>query len=298
VFRKNLLIAFVSLVLCGSLYGQATVKGYFLKDSIKIGETVPYVLTARYPKELNVLFPDSTYSFAPFEIESKKYFTTHTENNQSYDSVIYSLSSFEIDSVQRLALPVFVMHQKDCTVVNALTDSIFLQFTVAEIPDSLAVDKLPLKTNTAYLDVKWLLNYPILLIILGAVLVVAIVGWILFRKQIRRYFKVKRLTKNHMTFLEKFGVLVNQADFNYPSAEKAIVLWKNYLENLIDKPIAKYTSKEIIRLQKDEQLKMSLYAVDRMVYGKSPLTIEPYAQLRDYSEQLFKRKLEEVNHHG
>lgn len=296
MLKKNLFIVLFSLVLCSAGYGQATVKGYFLKDSVKIGETVPYVLTARYPKELNVLFPDSTYSFAPFEIESKKYFTTNTKGNLSYDSVIYSVSSFEIDSVQRLALPVFVMHQKDCTVVHALADSIFLQFTVTEIPDSLAVDKLPLKTNTAYLDVAWLLNYPIILIIVGVLLVIAIVVWIIFRKQIMRYFKVKRLTKNHLSFMEKFGSLITGTDFTYTAAEKAVVLWKNYLENLIDKPIAKYTSKEIIRLQKDDQLKGALYAVDRMVYGKSPLTTEPYTQLREYSEQLFKKKLEEMNH--
>ena len=295
MFKKHFLILFVSLVWCGA-FGQTTIKGYFLKDSIKIGETVPYVLTARYPKDLNVLFPDSTYSFAPFEIESKKYFTTHTENNLSYDSVIYWLSSFEIDSVQRLALPVFVIHQKDCAVVSALPDSIFLQFTVAEVLDSVAVDKLPLKTNTTYLDVKWLLNYPILLIIGGVLLVVAVVVWILFRKKIKRYFKVKRLTKNHTTFIEKFGTLINTPEFTYTIAEQAIVLWKNYMENLIEKPIAKYTSKEIIRLQKDEQLKIALYAVDRMVYGKSKLMIEPYSQLSEYSEQLFKKKLEEVNH--
>lgn len=296
MLNKNLFIVLFSLILCGTGYGQTTVKGYFLKDSIKIGETVPYVLTARYPRELNVLFPDSSYSFAPFEIESKKYFTTRTQDSLSYDSVIYSLSSFEIDSIQRLALPVFVIHQKDCTVVNALADSILLQFAVAEIPDSLAADKLPLKTNTTYMDVKWLLNYPIILIIAGILLVIAVVAWIIFRKQIMRYFKVKRLTKNHLTFTEKFGSLIAGTDFTYTSAEKAVVLWKNYLENLIDKPIAKYTSREIIRLQKDEHLKGVLYAVDRMVYGKSPLTIEPYAQLRDYSEQLFKKKLEEVNH--
>jgi len=296
VFKKNLLIFFVSLVLYGAGYGQTTVKGYFLKDSVKIGETVPFVLTARYPKDLNVLFPDSSYSFAPFEIESKKYFPTQTKDNLSYDSVIYSLSSFEIDSIQRLMLPVFVSHQKDCTVVNSLPDSIFLQFTVAEVPDSVAVDKLPLKTNTAYINVKWLLNYPVVLIIVGVLLVVAVVVWVLFRKQIKRYFKVKRLTKNHIAFTEKFGVLINSTEFTYASAEKAIVLWKNYLENLIDKPIAKYTSKEIIRLQKDEQLKGALYAVDRMVYGRSNLEAAPYSQLRDYSDQLFQKKLEEVNH--
>jgi hypothetical protein len=296
VSKKNFLLFFFLPLLCSAAFGQTTVKGYFLKDSIKIGETVPYVLTARYPKELSVLFPDSSYSFTPFEIESKKYFTTRTENNLSYDSVVYSLSSFELDSVQRLALPVFVAHQKDCTAVSAQPDSIFLQFTVTEIPDSLSTDKLPLKTNTAYLDVPWLLNYPVLLIISAAVLVVAAGVWMVFRKKIKRYFKVKRLTRSHVTFLEKFGVLINGTDFTYTTAEKAVALWKNYLENLVDRPIAKFTSKEIIKLQKDDQLKLTLYAVDRMVYGGSPLTVEPYTQLREYSEKLFKKKLEEVNH--
>ena len=294
MFKRNLIIFFASLALCGTAYGQITVRGYFLKDSIKIGETVPYVLTASYPKELNVVFPDSTYSFAPFEIESKKFFKTHTENNRSKDSVVYTLSSFEIDNIQVLGLPVFILNQKDSTVIDAAADSIFLKEIVTHVPDSVSVDKLALKTNTAYLNVKWALNYPIILIIVGGLLIIAVVMWIIFRKKIRRYFRIKRLTKKHLAFVQKFGNVTRGGDFTFAKAEEAIVLWKFYMENLLDRPFAKSTSKEIIRMQKDEQLGKNLYAIDRMLYGKNQPVPEPFSGLQEYSEKLFQKRIEET----
>jgi hypothetical protein len=84
-------------------------KGGFLSDSLKIGEETAFYLSSRYPSEFTVLFPDSTYSFAPFEYSRKVYFPTRTKNGQSVDSTVYYLSTFEIDSIQTLSLPSFII---------------------------------------------------------------------------------------------------------------------------------------------------------------------------------------------
>src|SRR5687768_12536023 len=95
--------------------GQATtadaqdikVSGGFLKDSVQIGEPVAYFLSATYPQSLTVLFPDSTFSFKPFEYNRKRLSPTHTVGGVSHDSVVYYLSTFEVDKIQYLNLPVF-----------------------------------------------------------------------------------------------------------------------------------------------------------------------------------------------
>ena len=50
-----------------------TPKGLFLNDSILIGSPLPYVLSIKYPKELEIVFPDSLHNFSPFELTSKVY---------------------------------------------------------------------------------------------------------------------------------------------------------------------------------------------------------------------------------
>src|SRR5689334_85076 len=59
---------------------EIKVKAKFDGDSVKIGKPVEFFLTAHYPEKLNLLFPDSTFSFAPFELQKKIYFPTKTEN--------------------------------------------------------------------------------------------------------------------------------------------------------------------------------------------------------------------------
>ena len=91
------------LLLCsaGHLRAQdVTVRSGFFKDSLRVGDVTGYYLTARYLSKLNILFPDSAFNFAPFEYDHKKYFPTETEGGKSYDSVVYYLSTFEIDRIQ------------------------------------------------------------------------------------------------------------------------------------------------------------------------------------------------------
>ena len=68
---------------------STSVHGRFESDSVSIGEEVPYTLAARYSRNQQVLFPDSSFSFAPFEFSRKKYYTTKTSGTTSYDSVVY-----------------------------------------------------------------------------------------------------------------------------------------------------------------------------------------------------------------
>lgn len=274
------------------------VKGYFEGDTVKLGQPIQFYLTAKYPQADQVLFPDSTFSFAPFEFQKKKFFTTKTEKGISYDSVIYTLSTYEIDSLQLLALPVFQLQKKDCVVFYSEPDTVFFKKLVAAVPDSLAINQLPLKTNTAYSPVSWLLNYPLALIIGGALLLIAIIVWIVFGKRIRKYFTVKRLTRSHIAFLNRFEQSVEKlkTSFTPELAELSVLIWKKYMEELSAKPYTKYTSREIRELE-ESTLGQPLHSVDRMIYGRMvPETFDSFHQLEEFTKNRFNQKIEEVKH--
>jgi hypothetical protein len=275
------------------------VRGKFHADSIKIGQAVPFSLTARYPASLNVLFPDTGFSFAPFEVQGKKYFQTKTLKNVSYDSVVYFLTTYEIDSVQQLQLPVFVVHTKDCTQVNSNTSSIILKQLVKAKYDSLTAEKLPLKENANYINVRWLLNYPLVLILAAVLVIALIVAWIIFGKRIRRYFKLRKFMKNHKAFVLKFSQSVGelQHEFSSGRAESIFVLWKKYMETLVSQPYTRYTAREILQMEHDETLGPTLQALNKIIYaGVNPASEEPFTNLLAYTEQQFLKKLEEIKH--
>ncbi len=276
---------------------QVQLSAGFIQDSIRLGDQLDYYLTARYPSNLNVIFPDSTFSFNPFEFHRKKYQPTVTQQGESYDSVVYQLFTFEIDDIQYLSLPVFVINEKDCTRYVPIRDSILLTTMVKEpIADSVSAQDLPLLTNTAYQRVSFLLNYPILLIALCILLVVSITGWILFGKRIRKHFRLKRLQKNHSKFISAFSENLHrlQSQFTTEQTEAAFSLWKKYLEQLEGKPYTKLTTRETIILEQDEQLGKSLKAVDRAIYGRSTEVLEPLAHLKNVAESRFKKTIEDL----
>jgi hypothetical protein len=274
----------------------AIVNGRFVIEKAKIGEVIPYSLTARYPEGQQVVFPDSTYSFKPFEYSGKKYFPTRTKDRNSFDSVVYYLTTFEIDSVQLLKVPVFVLQEKDCVAIFSVPDSLALNFQVASIPDSVSAEKLPLKTNTAYQKVKWILNYPIAAAVIIVLIIALIVVWVVFGKRIRKYLAVRKLNREYKEFVTRFGVALDKLSKGFSSriAEEALLVWKNYMENLEQYPYTKSTSREILKLVSDGNLDQALKTIDRVIYGGFTATAEPFKFLQAYSQQRFEKKEAEV----
>ena len=65
---------FISLLMLFVLLAQSQeikINGGFIEDSLQLGSTVHYWVTAQYPMEIEVLFADSTYNFSPFEYADK-----------------------------------------------------------------------------------------------------------------------------------------------------------------------------------------------------------------------------------
>lgn len=268
-------------------------KGNFIPEQVKIGEEVIYALSVRYNKNLNVLFPDSTYQFGTFEYNSRTYFKTKTDSTQSYDSVIYRLSTFEIDSIQYLQLPVFILSGEDSLAILSTMDSIQLIHVVTEIPEN-----PELRANTDLLKIKKQFNYPYFLLALGVLSLVALIVILFFGKRIIKYWKVYRLNRIHNKFVKRFFNLMRDISSNNPNStpEHVLAVWKQYMERVEKKPISKLTTKEIAVLHTSSQLKDNLRMIDRSIYGgeKGNDLFQNFDYLLKFSIKIFNQRIEEI----
>lgn len=277
---------------------DVNVRGGFLSDSIKIGEQTAYYLTARYPSSLTILFPDSTHSFGTFEYQKKEYFLTETTGGISVDSTLYYLTTFEVDREQSLRLPVYVVHASDCTIVRTSPDTVLITQLVAHVPDTVSADQLPLKMNTSYEEVQYDFNFWMVVIIISAVIAIAVIVWLLFGKRIQRYFKAKRMRRNHALFSERYDALLAQLQktFSTPVTESALAAWKKYMEQLESRPYSKLTTKETLRIVKEPALTEPLSKIDKAIYGHDTKVIDSLVNLKKFADRQFRRKIKEVIH--
>jgi hypothetical protein len=274
------------------------VRSGFFADSVTVGEETGYYLSATYPSNLNIIFPDSAASFSPFEFERKKYFPTESKGGKSYDSVIYYLSSFEVDAIQTLSLPVYQLNAQDCTTYDSNVDTIRLRELVKNLPDSVTAQTLPLKVNTIYEDVPYLFNYPIFIIVVAALVVILIAVWLVFGKKIRKHFRLKRMLKSHQKFLEGYADFMQniQTAFSTVTTESALFHWKKYMEQLESRPYTKLTTRETTQLENNEGLGKNLHTIDGAIYGHNTSVMESLEQLKKFADERFAQKLEEVKH--
>ena len=288
--RRGILLIIFFNFLFSALGQQIKPKGIFLDDSIKIGEAVNYSLSVKYPRDWDIVFPDSNYNFTPFEINYKDYFSTYSDSLYSYDSAVFNLSTFEIDTIQYLKLPVFVLNNGDSNTVFPDIDSIILEHVVTQIPDSLA-----LIDNTIYKDLNLAFNYPYLIV--GVVAFLFITGLILifFGKDIKRKYLLYKLKKRHKKFIGDFqGIIIqNDLDFQY-----TLFTWKKYMEKLDKSPYTKFTTKEIIKTYKDKSLVVALRTIDRAIYGgKDENEIKKrFEDLLSFTDQLYRKRLEKLKY--
>jgi len=289
----NRLLLLLCLLSFGSSYAQQLrPEGNFLNDSIQIGEVVPYRLSIRYPRSMEVIFPDSTYDFSPFEFSRKEYAATKTDSTHALDSVIYYLTTFEIDPVQELNLPIYLLTDGDSTEIFGIPDSVYLNEMITTMPDSVA-----LKEDLNYLAVNQAFNYPYLLVGLGISLILLVVGYFAFGKQIRKKIRLYRMKKAHLKFNEDFEDVFGEIRKGDKSqTETLLIIWKKYLERLEDRPYTKLTSREIASLSDAKSFSQALRTIDRAIYGKSGSDeiLKNFERLEDITIERYNRKVMEV----
>ncbi|MEQ9467101.1 MAG: hypothetical protein RLN88_06780 [Ekhidna sp.] len=272
---------------------EVSVRGGFVEDSLLIGQDVNFWMAATYPPEMEMVFPDSLYSFAPFEFSDKTYFPTKVKNGLAYDSTVYIIQSFEIDQVQYLWLPAIILNNRDTTIINTPLDSIFLTELAPVVSDT-----TKLKTNVDYQTVERTFNYPLLYYILGGLILIIIILLLIFGKQIIKWFKLRRLRIQFEQFDVIFSDYVKKlkVDPDPELAERALVFWKSYQQRLEKLPFSVLTSKEILGYDFAGELEKPLKSIDRVVYGKrvDENIFQDFLQIENFTQHRYSKKVEEI----
>ncbi|MFT5914573.1 MAG: hypothetical protein ACJAWV_000889 [Flammeovirgaceae bacterium] len=287
----RLLIGFL-FVISGwfPLFAQDAVpKGWFHAREVKLGEPVVYSLVFRHSSTLEVVFPDSTYDFTPFELLKKDFFPTQTDSLGSYDSVAYTLATYELEKVQYLSLPILLPSKNSEELEKVFSDKDSIQ--LVEIVKTIPEDKATFE-DTSLLDIKQEFNYPYLLIGLAFLLILVVIVFLSFGGKVRGYFKKRRLESAHRRFMNSFEQLV--AESSNKELDKPIALWKKYTGDLMNVPLESYTTKEIDSFIRNPQLVKVLRETDKAIYsGKSETNIkQKLSALKEFTDREYEEMLE------
>ncbi|GAB4400820.1 MAG: hypothetical protein OHK0053_22810 [Microscillaceae bacterium] len=262
-------------------------QGFFLQPKLLLGGRVVYSLSLRHPAEVQVLFPDTNYAFSPFVLVRKAYFPTRTDARGSLDSATYELTSFELDSVFSLSLPVFVLQSGDSIPVFPPPDTLRLQEVVPR--QNLARQSFRVAISPSPLPLYF--NYPYWVLGLLSLFLLGLAIWGLLGRQIRRGFLLLKFRARHRIFLKDFSRLALRIEskVNTQDLEKIISLWKKHMEQLEAQPFSTYTSKEIALALPDQELARSLKNIDRAIYGQeaSQRVSSALETLRRISQERF-----------
>ncbi len=292
--RGRTFILLIAILFSSYSFAQEIrVSGGFVEDSLLIGQDVHFWLTAAYPVDMEMIFPDSTHSFSPFEYSSKKYFTTELLGQLAFDSAVYQVQSFEIDRKQFLQLPVILLDGLDSTIITTELDSIYLMELAPVVSDT-----TKLQENADYQLVDRAFNYPMLYIISGALLVIGVVLLLIFGKKILRFFKLRKLRKDYENFSQILLEYINRlkSEPQPEIAENALFAWKRYQERLDKFPFTKLTTKEILDQEFNQELEKPLKSIDRLVYGHrdTETVYQDFQQIEDFAQHRYLKKVEEI----
>ena len=261
----------ISFLISSNLFSQnIEYKIYFLNDSIRIGASISLISALKYPENIEIVQPDSSYNFTSFEFIGKKIFPSFSDGNIIYDSTIYYLRTFEIDSIQRLNLNATIINNKDSLVVSSNTASIALIYQVSDVNFSKT------KENTLFNSIRSIFNSEKVLIIIGVIILIIIIIYLLFRKKIEKYLKVRKLKIQIKRFNNDFDYILKDylknQDKNY--LERLLLLWKRFMEKLSKRPYSTSTTTEISSFLENKKLLNLLKDIDRNLYSNNKDGIE------------------------
>lgn len=276
------------------------ITGSFSKDSLKVGKHIPFkvIFTHNYDKE--VVFADSTYNFEPFEWVKTDAFPTQTDSKGiATDSAIYWLRTFELDTIQTLKLPVFVLDQQTGDTLKYFTEfsTKETEFVLSEanLKTMLQKDSITFIKNTNFVDIPRFVNYPLYGLVVLILLVMVILFFVFFGESIRKGYRLKRLQRQHEKFIQEYAGQLQQIE-NPEATDHTLGMWKAYIEKLKNEPFTTYTSSEISRLTKNESLGENLKVIDRAIYGgqideNTQLALQ---NLKNYAINIFEKRLAEL----
>ncbi len=267
---KNLFLFFFFFILRSYSFSQEIeYKVYFEKDSVKIGDSIILVSILQYPSNIELIQPDSSFFYNPFEFISKSAFSSIKKSNLLYDSTLYYLRTFSLDTIQKINLRAIILNTSDSLQITSNSDSIYLISQVKDLTSSTI-------ENTIYNRIKNIFNSQKYVLIIFLIITFLLALYLIFRKRIKKYFLVKKLKTQFLKFNQQFEIL----NYNYQKnngkieLEKLILFWKRYFEKLTTYPFSSSTTTEISHFYNDKDIIMLLNEIDKYLYSNVSELIE------------------------
>ena len=239
-------------------------KIYFLEDSIKIGNPITLISTLNYPENIELIQPDSSYNFMSFDFIRKKIFPSLIKKNRVYDSTVYFLRTFEIDSIQKVYLNALILDKNDSIKISSNEDSISLIYQVEDIESKA-------KENTLLSTIKSIFNSEKLFTYFTIFIISLIFIYMIFRKKIKTYFEIRSLKNKTKKFNSDFESILDQYEINknINDLERLLLLWKRFKEKLTNKPYLSSTTNEISLFLKKKDIIKILQEIDENLYSNN-----------------------------
>ena len=275
------------------LLAQSDIRTGSLKKEITLGEPLDIYLVYEHDPELSILFPDTNFNFHPFELIRKRYFPTITHNSLSKDCTIYQVRLFNIIPDPQLSIPVYIYTGNDSLSIYPEPVSLKLVELLEEIPNHPV-----LKESPHWENITQKINLPLIIAILLLITILLSLSFRFLGKPVLQRIRIYYIIQNHRRFVTQFekleGLYIGKRNTNY--LKSLLSLWKDYLSSIEGKPIATYTSTEIIGLFRKEDLKDSLIIIDKVIFGgiTSEAVITAISTLKKFANSRYIHRKNEL----
>jgi len=287
----------LSLLMVQSIYSlnaqKIEYKGYFIKENKTIGDTIYFISTINYPKNIELIQPDSSNDYKTFEYIDKLIFPSLKIEDRVLDSTIYLLRTFNTDTIQSLQLSSYIINNSDSLKITSTEDNLIISNQIKKIDQSLKV-----KYNTILSKINKFINYKYIAYIIAIILVIIGLTYILFGKKIVIFFKIHRLKKAFQSFESKFQKqqIIYKKEKSKYEIEKLLVIWKVFMEFISNKTYLSSTTKEIEKFNSNKKIISSLKEFDKTIYSpnKNILESKDINNLFNEATYNFNLKLEKI----
>ena len=265
----------LSLLILQSIYSinaqKIEYKSYFIKENKTIGDTIYFISTINYPKNIEIIQPDSSNDYKTFEYIDKLIFPSLKIKDRVLDSTIYLLRTFNTDTIQSLKLNSYIINNNDSLKITSTEDDLIISNQIKKIDQSLKV-----KYNTILSKINKLINYKYVTYIIAIILLIIGLTYILFGKKIVIFFKIHRLKKAFKSFETKFQKqqMIYKKEKSKNEIEKLLVIWKVFMEFISNKTYLSSTTKEIEKFNSNKKIISSLKEFDKNIYSPNKNILE------------------------
>ena len=281
---KYLILSLLILQSSYSLNAQKIeYKGYFIKENKTIGDTIYFISTINYPKNIEIIQPDSSNNYKTFEYIDKLIFPSLKIEDRILDSTIYLLRTFNTDTIQSLKLSSYIINNNDSLKITSTEDNLIISNQIQKIDQSLKV-----KYNTILSKINKLINYKYVTYIIAVILFIIGLTYILFGKKIIIFFKIHRLKKAFKSFENKFEKqqIIYKKEKSKNEIEKLLIIWKVFMEFISNKTYLSSTTKEIKKFNNNKKIITSLKEFDKNIYSPNKNILES----KDINNLLYEAK--------